>query len=550
MITLPEKAFNLLYEPWILVLNERGESEEVSLLSALERAHELKCIAGELPSQDAAILRLLLAILYTTFTRADIKGAQSPIGNPEEALARWRSLWELRHLPMEPVNKRLYLYEDRFYLFHPERPFYQVAGLQGTDGKINTVAQIVSDVPSRPERRFISTKSGEKAETLSFAEAARWLISMQSWDYAGKKASVIGGTKDGGGTGWLGKIGVVYPAMSTLFETLLLNFVLLHGRELLPCGVPTWEEEPAPGPQKKERRPTGYCELLTWQSRRVRLFAESEDKPGVVTGVLYSYGDVFQTANTLVEQMTGWRLSTGGDTRGQYIPNKHRIERNLWRDLGSILPQADGTDDIITPGVVRWLTLIKERNLLEEGLVQLCAVGFKYGPMEAKIDAMAVDTLLIHNDIFTELGSRWMPLINNLLGLTDECVRKLAVLASDLAKAAGDIDSLHYRAGEGRAKTCRAEAYYRMDEPFRRWLAGIHPLKTDMGEAEQEWIRVLKHILFQLGAEMGHQYGEKAIVGRWVDEKRGSRRENNLYTAPGALAKFRMGVVKTIAKGG
>ena len=256
------------------------------------------------------------------------------------------------------------------------------------------------------------------------------------------------------------------------------------------------------------------------------MFAESEDKPGVVTGVLYSYGDVFQTANTLVEQMTGWRLSTGGDTRGQYIPNKHRIERNLWRDLGSILPQAVATDDNITPGVVRWLTLIKERNLLEEGLVQLCAVGFKYGPMEAKIDAMAVDTLLIHNDIFTELGSRWMPLINNLLGLTDECVRKLAVLASDLAKAAGDIDSLHYRAGEGRAKTCRAEAYYRMDEPFRRWLAGIHPLKTDMGEAEQEWIRVLKHILFQLGAEMGHQYGEKAIVGRWVDEKRGSRREN------------------------
>ena len=96
------------------------------------------------------------------------------------------------------------------YLFHPERPFYQVAGLQGTDGKINTVAQIVSDVPSRPERRFISTKSGEKAETLSFAEAARWLISMQSWDYAGKKASVIGGTKDGGGTGWLGKIAVSY----------------------------------------------------------------------------------------------------------------------------------------------------------------------------------------------------------------------------------------------------------------------------------------------------------------------------------------------------
>ncbi|NLA12111.1 MAG: type I-E CRISPR-associated protein Cse1/CasA, partial [Firmicutes bacterium] len=239
-----------------------------------------------------------------------------------------------------------------------------------------------------------------------------------------------------------------------------------------------------------------------------------------------------------------------GNTKGQYIPNKHSIERNLWRDLGSILPQADGTNENIIPGVVRWMTLLRESNLLEEGIIQLCAVGFQYGPMEAKVDAMAVDTLLIHNGIFTKLGSKWMPLINNLLRLTDDCVRRLAVLASDLAKAAGDIDSLQYRAGEGKVKASRAEAYYRMDEPFRRWLAAIDPLETDMGEAEQEWIGTLKRLLFQLGTEMSYQYGEKAIVGRWVDEKRGSRRESNLYTAPGALAKFRRGVVQTITKGG
>lgn len=547
---MEDKAFNLLYEPWIMALDREGKHDEVSLLTILERAHEIRCLAGELPSQDVAILRLILAALYATFTRADVDGQRKPIEKAEDALERWKSLWELKRFPMEPIKKRLCLYEERFFLFHPERPFYQVAGLHGTAGKINTVSQIVSDVPSRAGRRFISTKRGKSAEILTFAEAARWLVSMQSWDYAGKKASVVDGTKDGGGTGWLGKIGVIYPAMNTLFETLLLNFVLLEGNKILPYGSPTWEEKSAPSPQKKERRPAGYCELLTWQSRRARLFAGSGNDKELVTGVLYSYGDVFETINMLIEQMTGWHLGKLGATKGHYIPNRHSIERSLWRDLSSILPQASSSEDNLIPGVIQWLAQIRERGLLDEGIVQLCAVGFHYGPMDAKVDAMTSDTLSIHNDVFTELGGGWMPLINNLLKLTDDCIGKLAVLAADLAKAAGDSDSTYHKAGGGRADAGRGEAYYRMDEPFRRWLAGIDPLKTIMGEAEKEWVAILKRTLFQLGEEMSRQCGEKAIIGRWVEERKGSRRESNLYTAPGALGKFRRNVVRTIAKGG
>lgn len=55
------------------------------------------------------------------------------------------------------------------------------------NGKVNTIAQIVADVPSRAERRLLSMKSGKNAEVLSFAESARWLVAMQAWDYAGKK---------------------------------------------------------------------------------------------------------------------------------------------------------------------------------------------------------------------------------------------------------------------------------------------------------------------------------------------------------------------------
>ena len=127
---MEEKTFNLLREPWILVLNWEGRPEEVSLLTVLERAHEYRCLAGELPTQDVVILRLILAALYATFSRADAEGRQKLLDNGEEALKRWKSLWEQKRFPIEPIKKRLCLYEDRFYLFHPERPFYQVAGLE------------------------------------------------------------------------------------------------------------------------------------------------------------------------------------------------------------------------------------------------------------------------------------------------------------------------------------------------------------------------------------------------------------------------------------
>ena len=542
---MQEKAFNLLYEPWMMVLNLEGETEEVSLLTALERAHEFRCLTGELPTQDVAVLRMILATLYATFTRADVNGNRKPIKNGTEALERWKSLWELKQFPFEPIKTRLCHYEEHFFLFHPERPFYQVAGLHEANGKCNTVAQIVSDVPSRAERRFLSMKSGRNAEVLSYSEAARWLVSMQAWDYAGKKASVVGGNKDGGGTGWLGKIGVVYPASNTLFETLMLNFVLLKSDgSLLQYGSPTWEENQLPSPQKKERRPSGYSELLTWQSRRVRLFSGDGNESDLVKGVLYSYGDVFQTSDMFIEQMTGWHLSTQGDTKGHFIPNKHRAERSLWRDLSSILPQATNSSEVNNhnPGVIQWIALLKERNLLPRNIIQLCAVGFHYGPMDAKAEAMTADDLSIHAGIFTELGNEWMPIITNLLQLTDNCIKLLSFLAVDLAKASGDSDSSHHTAGEGSSSAGKAEAYFRLDMPFRKWLADIDPVQTDIAKAEQDWKDIVSRILLQLGKEMTHQSGEKAITGRWVKER--------LYTAPGAFAKFRSKIIRTIEKGG
>lgn len=135
------REFNLLDEQWIVVLKNDGTTETVSLVNAFERAGEFKRIAGELPTQDAAVLRLLLAVLHTVVSRYDEKGNEALLESPADAIRRWKKLWANKQFPMAVIRDYLAQYYDRFWLFDPDRPFYQVAdipsGTEYTAAKLN-----------------------------------------------------------------------------------------------------------------------------------------------------------------------------------------------------------------------------------------------------------------------------------------------------------------------------------------------------------------------------------------------------------------------------
>lgn len=61
---MQERAFSLLEEPWISVMRMDHHVTKVSLLQALLQAHEIRDLAGESKTQDCAIFRLLLAVVY------------------------------------------------------------------------------------------------------------------------------------------------------------------------------------------------------------------------------------------------------------------------------------------------------------------------------------------------------------------------------------------------------------------------------------------------------------------------------------------------------
>lgn len=86
---MEQMEFNLLDEPWIRVMTEDCTVVECSLMQVLLNSHQYQRLAGELPTQDVALLRLLLAILQTVFYRVDPEGEDDPIEDRAAAIRRW-----------------------------------------------------------------------------------------------------------------------------------------------------------------------------------------------------------------------------------------------------------------------------------------------------------------------------------------------------------------------------------------------------------------------------------------------------------------------------
>ena len=67
VMNLNPTAFNLLDKPWIRVMDQAQQIHEVSLKDAILNAHTYVSLSGELPTQDVAVMQLLLAVLHTVY---------------------------------------------------------------------------------------------------------------------------------------------------------------------------------------------------------------------------------------------------------------------------------------------------------------------------------------------------------------------------------------------------------------------------------------------------------------------------------------------------
>lgn len=507
-------TFDLVTEAWLPVLRTDGVVEEVSLLGLFERAGELRRLVGDVPTQEMALLRLLLAILYDAFD------------GPAE-LEDWEDLW-LADAPFAPVAEYLHRHRDRFDLFHPERPFYQVAGLRTAKGEVAPLARIVADVPVG-DPFFSMRRPG--VERLGYAEAARWLVHAHAYDTSGIKPAMVGDearAKAGKvyplGVGPLGNLGGVFAEGGSLRETLLLN--LLPFEEIpdwLDSGGsqqdrPVWRRDEPPGPaaDSSPGRPYGLRDLYTWQSRRVRLHAED----GAVTGVVLGYGDpLTHPSPWRLEPMSAWRSPVQKKKEDPaYVPLRHDPSRAAWRGLAALLParsQPPPTGKGAEPqrtlrsGVTRWFTRLTTESEIDPGkLVRLRLVGVVYGTQQSVIDEIVDDSVVLPVITLHERNEEYGAAALDGAVAAEEAVGALGQLAANLAQAAG-TDQAPPKAA------ARDLGFGTLDGPYRAWLKDLLGF-PNLQAAKEEWRDTVRRHVWRLAQQLLDSAGPAADEGRLV----------------------------------
>ena len=535
---MKDVEFNLLDEPWIRVLAPDCQVREVSLTDALLNAQEYTGLAGELPTQDAAILRLLLAVLQTVFYRVDAEGKEAELSSADSALLRWRSLWQLGHFPEKPIRNYLERWHERFWLFHPERPFWQVP-----EAKIGTeysAAKLNGEISESGNKlRMFSAYAGVGKAEMTYAQATRWLLYVNGFDDTSAKPKGKG--LPSVGAGWLGKLGLILAQGDTLFETLMLNFILLQdGVSLWAQPVPCWELQEARCAERVEiQQPDDAASLLTLQSRRLLLHREQ----GAVTGYALLGGDVFPRENAFCEQMTIWRKKQESkNAPAVYLPRRHDPAKQFWREFPAVFQKQPGERQ---PGLIRWVTKLQTSNILRRGeMIRFQITGVGYGDKDFFATETFCDSLSFHALLLDELGKTWRQRITDEIGSCEKLADVVGRLARNLTIAAGGSDE---RYQDEAAATAREQFYFRIDQTFRNWLRNIDPgWDMEMEEKSiQTWRGVARRLATAMGRELVQEAGIEAFTGRMVVRNPGKTTEKKIYySAPKAYNWFLINLAK------
>lgn len=524
---MEERAFNLCREPWICVLDRDYRVKKLSLYEVLTQSSRYMALAGETETQNIAVLRLLLALLHTVFYRQDEEGNSIPLDDNEEALRRWKAIWELGEFPKRPIEDYLEKWEDRFWLFDPQYPFYQVPGITGTSNPAKKMNGAL--VESSNKIQLFPLRSGRRKEELAFDEAARWLVYLQAFDDTAAKDPSPKQC-------WPSCLGLVIVRAKSLFETLMLNLALLkNGIEPWGEPKPSWERNEVKRDKRTEiAQPDNQPELLSMQCRRVLLHRNGD----VVDSYVDAAGDYLEKENVFSEQMTLWTVQRKGKETERTVPKPHDPARQMWRDFASVCGSG-GRE----PGVLVWVkTLKKERILGRDRLVALQIAGLVYGGMNCGVVDEFSDALELHASLLEDLDRKWQDRVVDEVAYCEQLAKAVCYLALALYKAQegdGKAGSAKQKQDE-KKKQVEDQLYYRFDLPFRRWLRAIDPEGSlSQGKAHLDaWKETAADIAKAYGRELAEQAGPRAIVGRTVKEKIGSKELELHYSAGEALNSF------------
>ena len=521
--------FNLCNEPWIPVLYVSGQTQEVSLKQLFDESNSIRKIHSGDATTDVAILGVAVVIFF----RAVLENKEE-YGELYREPKKWIqniSLGGSEQLYF--VQDYLKKYQDRFNLFDAERPFMQVADLHTSKGEVKPVSRLVLD----SESEYFSMRAEQALTSLSYAEAARYLVTVQAYDYSGIKSGAVGDPRVKGGrgypigVGWYGATGKIIIHGENLIETLLycidyeqlLNVEKVKGkshrialqdksvweRELPDTAAPRAYKGGDPTKYKDEPAPAvGMCEILTWQSRRVRLFPEN----GRVTGVLVSNGDKWLDRNTYTDPLTAYRFSKNQSTQTHYVwmPQTHSAERTLWRGADALLTRLSSSQEKQNKPatVIRQISSGKYFSPDTKTKIQL--VGMVYGTQSSIVEETIDESVTLELGILTEQGAEISAMVRDNIQLTMDAAIALGQYAGNLLRAAGKEYEFRPSVTES--------ILHRMEDEFRSWLADLS-VSDDVSAQAAAWQSKVHRIVENEADQLAVSAGPKAAIGTIYDEQ-------------------------------
>lgn len=547
---MTDQTFNLVTDRWIKVINDQNNEQTVSLEELFKNAKKYRQLAGEMKAQDLAILRFLLAILTTVYSRydandhpyewieidsktmrpLDFDDYQMSDGQDVEKafINTWHSLYKARTFS-KIVFQYLKCYKKHFDVFDSDTPFYQVTREQydavvpaskSIEKGTGTVAvkqlnRTISESNNKPD--VFSPKSSLHKDDVSLDELVRWLIMYQNYTAVTDKTKVNSKEKFSVSRGWLYGLNPVFAKGKNLFETLMLNLVLMpqlvnFSKELINQR-PVWEFSSDEYIQTRLDNlfPENIAQLYTIWSRIIHIEWQN-DRP-----LIFSAGlPKLNNEDAFLEPMTTWKNDKKNSTTKPALRWLTSLGKAMWRNFGQyvVLNNNADSDNDKEPGIVNWLRLLQSKKLINYNYqINLMTTGLindgnatSQSPAAEFFDDMKINADVLFDDGQSTRNS-WPSAIENMIQLTDQLGSSLWHFASNAAELRGLNDKGAY------ANKIAAKYYERLNNPFYEWLAGLTN-NSDRNQKMNEWKNIAEHIVISTANEMLNNATPQEIRGK------------------------------------
>lgn len=486
---MEDSEFNLTTDPWVKVFETKSNREiEVSLIDLFSNSQDYRMLAGEMHSQDVAVMRLLLAILTTVYSRADANGEAYPwmqsvrdlkswskADRDKQLLDTWHIIYKSGHFSQTVIDY-LQVHQSEFDFFG-KKPFYQATAeeydsLVPDNRRIDTgkgrVGAMMINRTIAQSAHTVDIFAGKTPETknkLSVSELIRWVIMYQSYTGVTDKTKIVpvGDEKIRSNAGWLYKMIPVYIQGNSVFETLMMNLIL-EAPEDGEDQRPVWEYDSVSDyveVQRKQGMPGNLAALYTAWTRVLHIDWVGPDEPIIFSAAIPMYDNL----NATIEPMTGWRFQKRFGGYKPILTTLAARNQRLWWNFDSYFPSVS---DTIThrPGIINWIAAIHDSGLTIPDTARLVStVLVSEDNPSSQIPALEFTDMLPVGLVML-LNPRWRDMISEAVSLNLKVNADYYHFVSDLGTIRGKNPRIV-------ANSMMTGYYQNLDKVFKSWLEGI-----------------------------------------------------------------------------